>query len=365
MIKELGASTVREGFSWNQIDRGEGEYDFGRFEPMLKIAQDLGIQQIWDLNHFDYPEQLDPFSEEFVTRFGEYAKQCLALIRKYQTGTLFIVPFNEISFYSWFGGDSGWWAPFKTGSKNGFRLKQQLVRAALAAMKAIWAEDTDVRFIHVDPIMRRIARNPKRTKMVARAQEFNQVARYQAWDMIAGKSNPELGGEPKYLDILGINYYMVNQEWIMKSPVSDAEYNVMIPLDSPDRISFDQILTEIYQRYHRPMVISETGSHGEFRPSWWETILGQVETALQQKLPIYGLCSYPTVDKPTALPFLWPQSGLWDFYQLSDDFMRQPCQPAIDVIKSYQPRLEKLSRVGSGSEVPLKPQSLHFGPIMT
>jgi beta-glucosidase/6-phospho-beta-glucosidase/beta-galactosidase len=342
LISAIGAKTVREGFAWHQIDKGNGEYDFSRFEAMLKIAKELEIQQVWDLNHFDYPEYLDPYTDTFITQFAEYAVRCLEVIRRYQSGEIYIVPVNEISFYSWFGADSGWWAPFKKGAVNSLQFKKQLVKAAIAAMKAISAVDKEVRFIHVDPIMRRIPKPPGTPKIHEQANDFNTVARYQTWDMLSGRLYPELGGQPEFLDILGINYYMVNQEWIMKSPVSKSEYTVMIPLDSPDRIGFDQILNEIYQRYQRPMVITETGSHGEFRPSWWDTVLTQVETALAQRLPIYGVCSYPTVDKPTSLPFLWPQSGLWDFYQLSDDYWRQPFQPGIDVIKSHLPKLEAL-----------------------
>jgi polysaccharide biosynthesis protein PelF len=340
LIREIGATTVREGFAWHQIDKGQGVYDFRRFEAMLKIGQEMKVQQIWDLNHFDYPEYLDPFSQKFVTQFREYALRCLEILRRYIEGELYLVPLNEISFYSWFGADSGWWAPFKKGAHNGLRFKKQLVKAAIAAMKAIRTADSAVKFIQVDPIMRRIPQSPSSAKMRRKADDFNSIARYQSWDMLSGTLFPELGGQPDYLDVLGINYYMVNQEWLLRSPVSKDEYNVMIPLNSPDRVGFDVILREIYQRYKKPMVITETGSHGEFRHSWWDTVLTEVEQALAQQLPIYGVCSYPTVDKPTSLPFLWPQSGLWDFYQLADDCWRQPHQPAIDVIKKHLPKLK-------------------------
>jgi beta-glucosidase/6-phospho-beta-glucosidase/beta-galactosidase len=343
LIREIGATTVREGLAWHQIDQGSNQYDFSRFEKMMEIGKEEKVQQIWDLNHFDYPDYLDPFSDAFVKQYGEYARRAWEVIRKYQEGTIFLVPLNEISFYSWFGADSGWWAPFKKGFKNGFAFKKQLVRAAIAAMDAIWSEDTDVRFIHVDPIMRRIPRLPTTAEIKKSTAQFNTEIRYQAWDMLAGKIYPEVGGDPKYLDMLGINYYMVNQEWITISPLTNKVYNVMIPLDSPDRVTFDVILDEIYQRYKRPMIISETGSHGEFRVGWWERILTEVDMALEKGLPIYGVCSYPTVDKPTELPFLWPQSGLWDFYQLDKKYHREPCEAALDVIRQLLPKLHARS----------------------
>lgn len=75
LLKEQNISTVREGFSWQQIDKGYGIYDFSRYERLLNIAVERNIQQIWDLNHFDYPEDVDPFSDDFVIRFANYAKK--------------------------------------------------------------------------------------------------------------------------------------------------------------------------------------------------------------------------------------------------------------------------------------------------
>jgi beta-glucosidase/6-phospho-beta-glucosidase/beta-galactosidase len=335
MIKELGISTVREGLAWHQVDQGDNVYDFSRFEQMMNSGREESIQQIWDLNHFDYPAYLDPFSPTFITQFAEYARRAWSVIRKYQQGTLYIVPMNEISFFSWFGADNGQWAPFKKGPKNGFKFKIQLVKAALAAMDAIWAEDRDVRFVQVDPIMRRIPREPSTTEIRKSTQDFNRDIRFQAWDMLCGKTFPELGGDPKYLDIIGVNYYMVNQEWVVRSPFRNDIYHLMIPPGHQDRVKFEKILQEIYDRYHRPLLISETGSHGEFRPMWWEHVLSEIDQAKTKGLPIIGVCAYPTVDKPTEIPFLWPQSGLWDFDQINKKHPRYPSEPTLDVIRGY------------------------------
>jgi beta-glucosidase/6-phospho-beta-glucosidase/beta-galactosidase len=149
LLKDLGITTVREGLSWHQVDQGGGVYDFARFEPMMQIAKEEGIKQIWDLNHFDYPERLDPFAQEFVDCYAEYAKRCIDVIQNYQTGTIYIVPFNEISFWGYIA-DTGVWAPFR--KRSGFALKTQLVKAAINAMEAIWSVNKNVRFIQVDPI---------------------------------------------------------------------------------------------------------------------------------------------------------------------------------------------------------------------
>lgn len=335
MIQAIGVKSVREGFSWSQIDKGSNQYDFSRFVPLLQAGKTEKIQQIWDLNHFDYPTYIDPFSDSFVTQFGEYAKRCIEQIRIYQGGTVYIAPINEISFSAWIGADRGLWYPYKHGPKNGFTFKKQLVKAAIVAMDAIWQEDKNVRFIQVDPVMRKVGRDAKDKETNEIAKRYNDIVRFETWDMLSGRVCPELGGDDKYLDILGINYYLVNQEWVIRSPYSKQIYGVMIPPHHPDRVSFASILKQVYERYKRPMVITETGSHGELRPGWWETILEEVTDAIQTGIPLYGVCAYPTVDKPSALHFLWPQSGIWDFDPIDPTCRRIPSEPTLDVIRSF------------------------------
>jgi len=99
LLKSLGIETVLEGLSWSQVDKGHAAYDFSRFEKMMEVGKAAYIEQIWDLNHFDYPEYLDFFSNEFPIAFAVYAQQAIKYLRKYSEKTLYIVPRNEISFF--------------------------------------------------------------------------------------------------------------------------------------------------------------------------------------------------------------------------------------------------------------------------
>lgn len=336
LIKDLGITTVREGLSWSMIDKGNGTYDFSRFEKMLQIGKDEGIQQIWDLNHFDYPEDLDGFSPQFVTRFSLYAREAIKRIREYQSGTIYIAPWNEISFTAWMSADQGNWAPFTTGRNNGFKFKTQMVRAVIAAIEAIWDVDKNVRFIHVDPLMRRHPKEPASVKAKAVAHEFNDIIRFEAWDMIAGKTFPELGGNPKYLDILGINYYFHNQMWILSPTKEHPEiHDTTMDWNSRDRVPFGDMLREVYQRYKRPMVLTETGSYGDLRFRWWTRILQEIDETLADRLPIYGVCSYPTVDKPATIDWLFVNSGLWDFDGDDPTLRRIPHDRTLHVIRDW------------------------------
>ncbi len=340
LLQNLEIKTVREGLAWSQIDQGNNIYDFSRFENIMKIGQEEGIQQIWDLNHFDYPDYLDPFTDLFITQFAEYAKRAITIIRKYQTGTLYIAPINEISFFAWIGADRGVWAPYKKGMENGLAFKKQLVKASIAAMDAIWKIDSDVEFIHIDPFMQRVAKEPANDLAKAHVDEFNNIIRLEAWDMLSGKTYPELGGDPKYLNIVGMNYYFHNQEWVKSVGQNNIKHQAM-GMKSPGRVSFEEMIKTVYDRYKKPIFISETGSYDKQRYLWWRRVLNQIDEAKNHGLPVVGVCAYPAVDRPEWINYLLPHSGLWDFEGTDKECLRIPHEKTLSIIKWYSKKWNK------------------------
>ena len=61
----------------------------------------------------------------------------------------FYVPVNEISFWSWAGGDVAYMNPLATD--RGRELKAVLARAATAAIEAIRDVEPRARFVHTEP----------------------------------------------------------------------------------------------------------------------------------------------------------------------------------------------------------------------
>jgi beta-glucosidase/6-phospho-beta-glucosidase/beta-galactosidase len=344
-IAKIGMRTVREGFQWSRIDLGGGGYDFSRYLPMLQAAKEYGVQQIWDLSHFDFPERLDPLSGEFVDAYAEYSKRVIEVLRRYTAETLYIVPMNEPSFFAWMS-ECGLWSPFL--GQNSYLFKRQLVRGAVGAMKAIWSIDRNVRFIHADPFMYRLPGRSDDLRDRKYCELFNEHTRWESWDLIAGRREPELGGRPEFLDIVGINYYLHNQQFALDDGGKEPFFECLA-LDDPRRLTISDIIRQVHDRYGRPAVLTETGSYEENRPAWWDTILSQVRDTLEQKLPLYGVCSYPTLDVTADAGFVIPYSGLWDFAPDDPDCRRIPHQPTIDVISRYDQLLNKTRAKASGS----------------
>ena len=119
-------------------------------------------------------------------------------------------------------------------------------------------------------------------------------ARYEAWDMLVGNLHPELGGAPKYLDILGVDYYPWNQ-WFY---ISDVEAGEPLRRDDPQYIPLHQLLAHTYERYKRPLLITETSTEGALREDWLAYMGSQVRMALQAGISLEGVCWYPIVDYP-------------------------------------------------------------------
>lgn len=280
-----GIRTARDGLRWHLIETTPGRYDFTSFLPMLRAARDAGTQVIWDLLHYGWPDDIDIWRPTFVERFARFCAAVARVVRDETDAVPFYTPLNEISFFAWGGGDAGYLNPFARG--RGHELKVQLARAAIAAMDAVWDIEQRARFVHAEPVIN-IVPDPNRAHERAQA-EGHRLAQFQAWDMVAGFSWPQLGGTPKHLDIVGVNYYWNNQ-WVHGSGPIDAAH--------PGYKRFRQILAETYARYGRPIFVSETGTEGDLRAPWLAGIGTEVRAAMRNGVPVEGICLYPIANHP-------------------------------------------------------------------
>ncbi|GGE03533.1 glycosyl transferase family 1 [Aureimonas endophytica] len=280
-----GIRTVRDGLRWHLIEPEPGRYDWSSLKAQLEAAEATGTQVVWDILHYGWPDDLDIWRPEFVERFTRFAVEAARVIAAKTNGAPFYAPVNEISFFAWGGGDAGYLNPFAHG--RGHELKVQLSRAAISAMEAIWRVDPRARFVHADPVINVIT-DPSRPHDAAHAEGHRQ-AQFQAWDMIAGRAWPQIGGREALLDIVGVNYYFNNQ-WIHGGPPIDIGH----PLYKP----FRTLLTETYARYGRPIFIAETGIESDRRAEWLAYVGAETRAAMRQGVPVEGLCLYPVLDHP-------------------------------------------------------------------
>ena len=281
----LGIRACRDGVRWHRIESAPGRYDFASLTPMMQAARDTGTQVIWDLLHYGWPDDLDIWTPGFVDRFAGFARAVAAHHRELTDAVPFWCPVNEISFLAWAGGDAQYLNPF--ASHRGYELKCQLARAAIAAMHELRAVDPRARFLHAEPLLA-IHHDPGNGKPLWEAQGWHD-AQFQAFDLIAGRIWPQLGGDPSFLDIVGVNYYWNNQ-WIHGGPPIDMDHPFYRPLSD--------LLVEVAARYDRPLMIAETGTEGGRRASWFAYVRDQVARARERGARVEGICLYPVANHP-------------------------------------------------------------------
>lgn len=329
-LNSFNIRTVREGIQWSQVEKTAYQYDWSIVESMLDEGHRRGIQQIWDLCHFGYPDDLTPLHPMFARRF---AFLCRAFVRfyrdRYPNDTLIVTPINEVSFIAWLGGDVRGTSPYCT--RQGWEVKLGLMRAYIEGVAAMREIDPTVRILTTEPLVQLVPplNATKRQIINAAIADENQ---FQSVDMLAGVIAPELGGSPDYLDILGFNYYYNNQ-WI-DGTGTFLGWNDRIP--DPRWIPLSRLLMKAYRRYKRPIALTETSHPGIDRPVWIDMIGRECAAVIQAGVPLWGVCLYPIVDRPDWDHLdHWHRSGLWD----ADLSMKPPGRVL------YEPYAEALLRV--------------------
>ncbi len=329
LVTSHGLRTVRDGMRWHLIGSEPGRFDWSSLLPMVRAAERSGTEVIWDLLHYGWPDHLDIWSPAFVDGFAAFARAAARLLRDESDRIPFYVPINEISFLAWGGGDMGLFNPATRG--RGEELKRQLARATIAAIDAVRDVDPRARFVQVEPAIRVIP-DPQRPESIPLAAHHNE-AQFHAWDMVAGRIAPELGGSETHLDLIGVNYYCHNQWRHGGGP---------IPWDGsdPDYLPFVQLLESNFARYARPILIAETGIEAELRPFWFRSVCDEVAAAIRRAVPIEGICLYPVMNHPGWADERHCPNGLVDYSR--EDFSRSVYEPLAAEIARQRARFQSL-----------------------
>lgn len=343
LLQRHGILTARDGLRWHLIERSAGVYDFSSSIGMFKAARETRMQVIWDLWHYGWPDDLDIFSAAFVERFTAFAREAAKHISDYDSAPL-ISPINEISFFSWAGGEGGIFNPF--AKHRGDEMKRQLVRATIEAVTAMREVNAAIRFFQIDPIINVVPRS-QREEDVRNADGYRR-SQFGAWDMITGRAQPELGGRDDLIDVIGVNYYIHNQfVW---------QGQMIVPSD-PRYRHVSVMLKEVYERYRRPIFIAETGIEDDTRPAWLRYICKEVLTAMSDRVPVEGVCIYPIVNHPGWDDDRHCYNGMFDyadrsghrevFAPLAEEVARQAAN--VEALKSGETTIAGFNNVDTSA----------------
>ena len=209
-LRSLGIAVAREGIPWPFVDRG-GAYDFSGLDPFIAAMNRHQILPIWDLCHYGYPDDADPFAPDFAERFAAYARAAAEYVTPRIRGPHFFTPINEITFFAFMGGEWGWTAPFgKTDEQRreaapvpcAGPISRRSKRSARSIRRRAWSTS-----IRSSSSSRPKTGRTCRTRRTARPIEDTLLRLGR--DRRA--RHPELGGSPEVLDIVGVNCYSFGQ----------------------------------------------------------------------------------------------------------------------------------------------------------
>ena len=322
-LASIGILVAREGVCWSAVETSPYVFDFSEVKNRILAAEKHGIQLMGDMIHFGYPDGLYPTHPHFCNRFAALCSAFAAFYKSVTSEPLLVVPVNEISFLSWHSGDVRGTVPFAVNC--GWDMKYHLCKAALVGIRVFREADPDCRIVMVEPLIKIHALYEHDNNHVYHLNQHQ----FQAMDIIGGRMCPELGGREEYLDILGFNYYW-NSQWEHGQPEGSLPW----PETDTRRTSIATLLDMAYQRYKKPIFLSETGHFGEGRALWIEEITDECITAVNNGVELLGMCIYPVIDRPDWDNLnVYHDCGIWDMDEYKN---RIPHADSIEAILEGQ-----------------------------
>ena len=335
-LRELGIAVAREGVPWPLVERGGG-YDFALLDPLIDAMNAAQILPVWDLCHYGYPDDADPFAPDFAERFARYCRATAEYVVPRVRGPHWFTPINEITFWGFAGGEWGWAAPFGKDKETRHRFRRVLCEAAIAGVRAIREVDPDARMVHVEPLIQVVPPADRPDLAEEAAHEAREDA-FFAWDVLAGRRHPELGGSPEILDVVGANCYSFGQMEYRES----GPHVAMAPRDERIRPLCD-MLSDVWARYGRPMIIGETSGLGDGRPAWLRDVMEESLAAVDRGVDLHGVCLFPAVDMPDWHTGEWLHNGICDLVDEGGALRRVLHAPYVEELRRWQRLLNRVT----------------------
>lgn len=321
-LAALGVGAARESLGWRLCEPSPHRFDFSRARQVQRAARDHGVQVLWSFMHYGTPADVSLFDDRLIDRFVAFAREAAQVLGEQDEAPVYNLV-NEIGFLAWAVSATHRIWPYRADADgadeqtrtSGWAVKCRLVRAVLAAREAVLAVDPRARFLHVEPLVHLV---PPRDRPDLQPMA-DEIAGYQwqVWDLIEGRLEPQLGGHPAALDLLGINHYHSGQWEVLTE--RRLRWHEQVEHRDARRAPFHRLLQQAWARYRRPMIVAETSHIGQGRAAWLHEHAGEVRRARALGVPVQGLCLYPVLDRgdweqPPDAPTHWHRSGLFDTF---------------------------------------------------
>jgi dTDP-4-dehydrorhamnose reductase len=285
-IAALGIRTVRYPVLWESVaPEGPDSAEWTWQDERLARLRELGIRPIAGLCHHGsgprYTNLLDDAFPEHLARYAAMTAERYPDIELY-------TPVNEPLTTARFSALYGHWYPHARDYQSFLRALVNECKATVLAMRAIRRVRPDAKLVQTDDFGKTFS-----TPQLAYQAEHDNERRWLTFDLLCGRVDREhpfwgwflYSGVPEadlelFLegdaapDIIGINHYLTSERFLDqrlrrypehlwggngRHRFADAEA-VRMPLPA-DEIGPAARLREVWERYHRPIAITEA-HHG-------------------------------------------------------------------------------------------------------
>jgi beta-glucosidase/6-phospho-beta-glucosidase/beta-galactosidase len=325
LVADLGIRFLRYGPSLHRTFLGEGKYDWSFTDQAFAELKRLNIAPIADLCHFGVPDWIGDFQNcDFPRLFASYAS---AFAKRYPWVQLY-TPVNEMFICAMFSAKYGWWNEQLKSDRGFVTALRNIVMANVMAMQAILDVRPDAIFIQSESSEYFHAENPA---AIGPAEVLN-AKRFLSLDLNYGRRIESemyeflmdngltrdeyhffLGNHLKHHCILGNDYYITNEHRVSADGTTTPSGEVF---------GYDEITWQYYDRYHLPVMHTETnlreGPNGDEAVSWLWKEWANVLRVRNDGIPVVGFTWYSLTDQIDWILALREDTGAVDPVGLYD-----------------------------------------------
>jgi beta-glucosidase len=326
LIGSLGVRYARYGIPWYRVEASPGQFNFSWTDEVFERMLDRGVQPIVDLMHYGTPVWLEGGfgNPDYPQRVADHAHK---VAERYQGRIFWYTPLNEPRITAHYCGRLGWWPPYGRGWKGFLRVMVAVCKGIVLTQRALHNVDPEIVCAHVDATD---VYRPTEPETEATARHRQQVV-FLALDLIMGRVDSshflsswmlKFGVAESDLqwfadnavepDLIGLNLYPMFTNKIVTSSRIKMSYGS------------GELVYELgrmyWERYRRPVFISETAAVGRRRQAWMNDSFDSVARLRGEGVPMVGYTWWPLFalvawayrEKELSFDKYLLQMGLWD-----------------------------------------------------
>lgn len=300
LVKESGIKYLRYGPPYYSTHLGPGKYDWDFTDLTFSAMKDLGITPLVDLCHFGVPDWLGNFQNpDFPAHFAAYAG---AFARRFPD-LRYYTPINEIFITAMFSAQYGWWNERLSTETSYVTALKILCKANLMAMEEILKVQPHAIFIQSESCEYFHAEEPSCQERA----DFLNEKRFLPLDLTVNQPLSKCMKDYLYAHgmtkteyqwlqanacrghvVVGTDYYYTNEHMVHPNWHTSS---------AGDLFGYYVIAKQYYDRYHLPMMHTETNAREPNSVAWLQKQWANLYRLKLDGVPIIGFTWYSLIDQ--------------------------------------------------------------------